>query len=190
MKKTAISLAAGGMMIMTIGCAAVAQEQPAAAAPAASAGGPALNVALINNDGQPAGSVQLKQGPSGLLMIVEAQGLTPGWHGIHLHATGQCEANFTSAGSHINHATAAPHGLLNPQGPDLGDLPNIYADASGVARAELFTDRAALVDGTAGQNLLDADGSAIVIHANADDHVSQPIGGAGARVACGIVKAH
>lgn len=189
MKKTAIALVASSVLTMTIGCTAIAQEHSAVAPPRAPTGGPMFNVRLVDNEGQPAGRVQLKQGPSGLLMIVEASGLTPGWHGIHLHETGQCEAAFTSAGAHINHAhTKAPHGLLNPDGPDNGDLPNIYAHADGSAKAEIFTTLASLsgTDGT--HNLLDSDGSAIVIHANADDHVSQPIGGAGDRVACGVIQ--
>lgn len=195
MKKTATAIAASGLMALTIGCAATAQENHAhpaqASAPAAPIGGPALNVDLIDGQGNPAGTVRLKQGQSGLLMVVEAQGLTPGWHGIHLHATGQCEAPFTSSGAHINHADPkVPHGLLNPAGPDDGDLPNIFADANGVAKAELYTDRARLADGFPGQPLLDADGSAIIIHANPDDHATQPIGGAGDRVACGLISAN
>ena len=89
---------------------------------------------------------------------------------------------------HINH-NQAPHGLLNPEGPDDGDLPNIYADATGQVRAEVFTSRARIAAEGPGQWLWDADGSALVIHASADDHASQPIGGAGARVACGVMAA-
>lgn len=197
MKKSAIVVAASGIMALTVGCAATAQEShhqghgaahaTGQAAPAATA---TKTVNLINGQGQSAGQVTLKQGRTGLLMVVEAQGLTPGWHGIHLHATAQCEAPFTSAGAHINHADPkVPHGLLNPAGPDDGDLPNIFADANGVARAELFSTRASLQRGLPGVLLADADGSAIVIHANADDHSSQPIGGAGDRVACGVIEA-
>lgn len=146
---------------------------------------------LINDKGESIGHVMLYQGKTGLLLNVEAKGLTPGWHGIHIHATGQCEAPFTSAGAHINHATdGKPHGLLNPNGPDDGDLPNIHADAQGNVAAQLFTTRASIAQDGPGQWLWDADGSAIVIHANADDHTSQPIGGAGGRVACAVVRAH
>ena len=114
----------------------------------------------------------------------------PGWHGVHIHAVAQCEAPFTSAGGHINHGEPKdPHGLLNAQGPDDGDLPNIHADEQGRVRAEVFTTRARIARDGPGQWLWDADGSALVIHANADDHSSQPIGGAGARVACGIMAA-
>jgi len=145
---------------------------------------------LINTAGARIGRAVLTQGPTGLLIRIEADGLTPGWHGVHIHATGQCDAPFTSAGSHVNHgAPEAPHGLLNPGGPDDGDLPNIHADEAGRIRAEVFTTRARIAAEGPGQWLWDADGSALVIHANADDHVSQPIGGAGARVACGVMAA-
>jgi len=145
---------------------------------------------LINSSGTRIGRAALTQGPSGLLIRIEAEGLTPGWHGVHIHATGQCDAPFTSAGAHVNHGDpSAPHGLLNAGGPDDGDLPNIFADATGQVRAELFTTRARIASNGPGQWLWDADGSALVIHANADDHASQPIGGAGARIACGVMAA-
>ena len=145
---------------------------------------------LINAAGANVGRAILTQGPTGLLIRIEADGLTPGWHGVHIHATGQCAAPFTSAGGHINHAEPkAPHGLLNAQGPDDGDLPNIHADAQGRVRAEVFTTRARIAADGPGRWLWDADGSALVIHANVDDHSSQPIGGAGDRVACGIMAA-
>ena len=145
---------------------------------------------LVNAAGARIGRATLTQGPTGLLIRVEADGLTPGWHGIHIHATGACEAPFTSAGGHINHAEPkAPHGLLNAEGPDDGDLPNIYADAQGRVRAEIFTTRARIAPEGPGQWLWDADGAALVIHENADDHMAQPIGGAGARIACGIMAA-
>lgn len=145
---------------------------------------------LRDAGGNRIGRAVLTQGPTGLLIRIEATGLTPGWHGVHIHATGQCEAPFTSAGAHINHAeSAAPHGLLNAEGPDDGDLPNVYADAQGRVNAEVFTTRARIAAEGPGQWLWDSDGSAIVIHASPDDHTSQPIGGTGARVACGVMAA-
>ena len=145
---------------------------------------------LMNAAGARVGRAVLTQGPTGLLIRIEATGLTPGWHGVHIHATGQCTAPFTSAGGHINHTEPkTPHGLLNAQGPDDGDLPNIYADAQGRVFAEVFTTHARIAAQGPGQWLWDADGSAIVIHANADDHSTQPIGGAGDRVACGVMAA-
>ncbi len=147
--------------------------------------------AIINGQGAEIGKATLTQGATGLLIRVEATGLTPGWHGIHIHATGQCAAPFTSAGAHINHTDPkTPHGLLNAQGPDDGDLPNLYAAADGSAKAEFFTTQARISQDGPGQWLWDADGSALVIHANPDDHNSQPIGGAGDRVACAVLSAN
>jgi superoxide dismutase, Cu-Zn family len=145
---------------------------------------------LINSTGANVGRAVLTQGPTGLVIRIEADGLTPGWHGVHIHAKGECAAPFTSAGGHINHTEPkTPHGLLNAMGPDDGDLPNIHADAQGRIRAEVFTTRARIAGEGPGQWLWDADGSALVIHANEDDHRSQPIGGAGDRVACGVMAA-
>lgn len=159
-------------------------------APRRAAMGDFGEASLVNASGARVGRAVLTQGPTGLLIRIEAEGLTPGWHGVHIHATGQCAAPFTSAGAHVNHGEPkAPHGLLNAGGPDDGDLPNIFADAAGQVRAELFTTRARIASEGPGQWLWDADGSALVIHANADDHATQPIGGAGDRVACGVMAA-
>ncbi len=145
---------------------------------------------LMDASGNRVGRAVLTQGPTGLLIRIEATGMTSGWHGVHIHATGQCDAPFTSAGAHINHADPkAPHGLLNAEGPDDGDLPNVFADAQGRVNAEVFTTRARIASEGPGQWLWDTDGSAIVIHASPDDHSTQPIGGAGARVACGVMAA-
>ena len=145
---------------------------------------------LTNATGARVGRAVLTQGSTGLLIRIEAEGMTPGWHGVHIHGTGECAAPFTSAGAHINHGDPkAPHGLLNAAGPDDGDLPNIFADARGRVNAEVFTTRARIARDGPGQWLWDADGSALVIHANADDHKTQPIGGAGDRVACGVMAA-
>ena len=129
---------------------------------------------LMSNDGEEIGTVTFTQAPTGLLMRVEAEGLTPGWHGIHIHAVGDCgDAAFQNAGSHVNH-NQAPHGLLNPEGPDDGDLPNIQAGENGQASAEMFTTSARIAENGPGQWLWDEDGSAIVIHASPDDHRSSP----------------
>jgi Cu-Zn family superoxide dismutase len=129
------------------------------------------------------GSVTLVPAPKGVLIKVDASGLKPGWHAIHLHEKGDCsDAAFKMAGAHTHGATPAVHGLLNPAANDTGDLPNIYAAADGTAKAELFTTMVTLA------GLQDADGSAIVIHANPDDFSTQPIGGAGDRVGCAVIK--
>jgi Cu-Zn family superoxide dismutase len=138
---------------------------------------------LKNSSGQTVGAVTLTEAPKGVLMRVEAKGLTPGWHGMHLHAKGDCsKSDFTSAGPHVHGSAAAVHGLLNPAATETGDLPNIHIGADGAGSTEVFTSDVKLSD------LRDADGSAVVIHASPDDHMAQPIGGSGARVACAVVK--
>lgn len=139
---------------------------------------------LSNNAKGFVGHVSVTEAPGGVLILVEVQGLPPGWHGIHLHEKGDCSAaDFTSAGAHMNHPTAKkPHGLMNPAGPDFGDLPNLYVAADGTGKAEAYTTLTKFAD------LTDTDGSALVVHASKDDHLSQPIGGAGARIACAVIK--
>lgn len=143
---------------------------------------------LKGPDGAARGSITVTAAPKGVLLKIEAKGLTPGWHGAHFHEKGACsDAKFTSAGSHVHAATPVMHGLLNPSANDSGDLPNIYAGADGTATVELYSTLVSLTGGPA-PALLDADGSAVVIHAKADDHASQPIGGAGDRVACAVIR--
>jgi Cu-Zn family superoxide dismutase len=152
----------------------------AAAAHAAPA---TVTAELKNSAGQAVGGVTLSEAPKGVLMRIEAKGLAPGWHGLHFHEKGDCsKSDFTSAGAHVHGAGAAVHGLLNPAANETGDLPNIHAGSDGQASGEVFTSLTTL------SALRDADGSAVVIHANADDQTAQPIGGAGARVACAVVK--
>lgn len=145
---------------------------------------------LINNAGQQVGQVKLFSGPAGTLLRLSAQDLPPGPKAIHIHATGTCEDHdhgFMESGGHLN-PDGNEHGLLNPEGPGAGDLPNFRVGEFGFAWAEFFTSLASL-DGSVGARILDDDGAAIVIHENPDDHMTQPIGGAGARIACGVIEA-
>jgi Cu-Zn family superoxide dismutase len=153
--------------------------------------GPRVGKAEIkDNKGALIGSATLQEGPKGVLMRLEVKGLTPGWHGLHFHEKADCSAtDFTSAGAHVHGPAPVVHGLLNFTGNDNGDLPNLYVQPDGTAMVELYSQLVVLRPGTSTTvpALLDADGSAIVIHANPDDHMTQPIGGAGARVACGAI---
>lgn len=150
---------------------------------AAQAAPPTVTAELKNSAGQTVGAVTLTEAPKGVLLRVEAKGLSPGWHGLHFHEKGDCsKSDFTSAGAHVHGSGAAVHGLLNPSANETGDLPNLHAGSDGEASAEIFTSLTTL------SALRDADGSAVVIHANPDDYMAQPIGGAGPRVACAVVK--
>ena len=140
---------------------------------------------IIGAGGAVIGKATFEQTPTGVLMSVEATGLPPGGHGIHLHAAGSCTPSFKAATGHIN-PDKVMHGLRNPEGPDNGDLPNLFAAADGSARAEFFTTRVSVAGGDM-PALLDEDGSAVIIHENPDDHMTQPIGGAGGRIGCGVI---
>ena len=146
---------------------------------------------IIDREGQVVGTATLTDGPHGMLIHVSAQGLPPGPKAIHIHSVGTCEdpaEGFVASKGHLNpHGKA--HGLMNPDGPDAGDLPNLFVHADGTVEAEMFTMLASLSGTGDRPALLDDDGAALVIHENRDDHMSQPIGGAGARIACGVVKA-
>ena len=172
MRLTALALSAGLLVA----------SQASAAATSATA-------ELKGADGKTIGTATLTEAPHGVLLRIEAKGLTPGWHGLHFHEKGDCGTpDFKSAGAHVHTTTAVVHGLLNPDGNDNGDLPNLFAAADGAATAELFSPLVSLNGAGGRPALLDADGSSIVVHASPDDYKTQPIGGAGARVACGVVK--
>lgn len=130
----------------------------------------ATSVPLTGADGSSAGSASL----IGNSLTIDASGLTPGAHGMHLHAVGRCDPpDFTSAGAHWN-PTAHKHGRDNPEGPHLGDLPNLVVGADGRASVTLAVP----------PGLVDDDGAALVIHAAPDDNRTDPSGNSGARVAC------
>ena len=140
---------------------------------------------IVGVDGSVIGSLNILDGPNGLLIeaVIEPGGLTPGWHGLHLHQVGDCSdaGEFKLSGGHVGKIPDG-HGLLNPIGPEAGDVPNIWAAADGSAGYEAFTNL------TSGAELADEDGTALIIHANRDDHMTQPIGGAGPRVACAVIR--
>lgn len=150
---------------------------------------------FIGTDGEKKGAVAIVDAPTGILIRLDLSGLSHGWHGIHLHQVGDCsdhENGFMASGPHINPEGRA-HGLLNPEGPDRGDLPNLYAGPDERASAEFFSAMVSVrpseaAAATGRHPALDEDGFAVVIHANPDDHTTQPIGGAGPRVACAAIR--
>lgn len=136
---------------------------------------------LIDQSGKTIGSVRAWQTAGGVSFHVEANGLPHGVHGIHVHPIGRCDPpDFSTAGTHWN-PTNKQHGLNNPNGPHAGDLPNVTVAANGVLSQTVVLPNATMAQ------LLDADGSSIMIHANADDYVSQPAGNSGAKIACAII---
>ena len=144
--------------------------------------------AFHNPDGRNIGKILLKEAPIGVLLRIDLRTVAEGWHGIHLHNVADCSdgaAGFKLSGGHID-PDDNEHGLLNPQGAEAADMPNIYANVDGSATAEIYNGFVTL-SGNERNALIDGDGFAVIIHKNADDHVSQPIGGAGARIACAAI---
>jgi Cu-Zn family superoxide dismutase len=161
-----------------------AAETPApAAAPASATGDAARGVAMLRTaDGAAAGSATAISADGQVMISLEVQGLPPGDHGVHVHTTGRCDApTFESAGGHWN-PTNQQHGLEDPQGQHAGDMPNLTVGQDGRGMLEYQ------LEGGGFDGLFDADGSAFVVHASADDQRTDPSGDSGDRIACGVFE--
>ncbi len=182
----ATTLAAATLTAATLTAAALAATAPAASAHELS---PDAQATLQSPDGEARGVAQLTQGPETLVATVTLRGLPQGWHAFHIHQTGDCSdgaAGFKASGGHLGVDQAA-HGFMSEGGPHAGDLPNVYVDSAGRAQFQVTTERTSL-DGSQGPALFDADGAAVVVHANPDDHSTDPAGQGGTRLACGVVE--
>jgi Cu-Zn family superoxide dismutase len=144
---------------------------------------------LVNAAGQRVGRVTLVQRRGKVLVAVRARGLTPGFHGFHVHTVGKCEApGFTSAAGHLKFGDQA-------HGDHAGDMPVLLVNRDGTASSAFETGRFKLAD------LRDADGSAVIVHSGRDNYANIPTryapapdaetlntGDAGSRVACGVIR--
>lgn len=177
LRTSALMLGIGAILALTL---------TAMLAPTAQAVGERAVAELYNAENQLVGLAFFEQISQSTVRITgPVEGLSRGPHGVHIHETGTCEPpDFTSAGGHVN-PTGAAHGLEDPDGPHAGDLRNLSVPEDGRAWLEFETDRISLTDGPT--SLFDADGSAIVIHAGADDQRTDPSGDSGARVVCGEI---
>ena len=168
-------------LILTAACAREGNE---AASNNVASEAPA-GASLKKADGADAGLVTLAENGQGVTIKVEASGLTPGDHGLHLHTVGRCEGpKFDSAGPHWN-PTGKKHGRDNPAGAHLGDLANLSVGADGRGSAT-FTVEGVTLKGSVNP-LVDLDGAALVVHAKADDYKTDPSGDSGDRIACAIL---
>lgn len=167
------------LAILTLSAAAAAAT--AGCVPMAPPETPVASASLVRSDGAAIGTVRLFAEPTGALLRIDASGLSPGQHGVHLHAAGRCDApSFTSAGPHWN-PTGRKHGHLNPAGWHRGDLGNLGVGADGRLVAGLLVPAATLAE------LRDSDGTALVIHARPDDERTDPSGNSGDRIACAVL---
>lgn len=136
---------------------------------------------LKNTDGADVGTVSFEATPNGTLLAIQLDGVPQGVHAFHVHAVGECEPPFKSAGGHFN-PDGKLHGLRAEGGPHKGDFPNIHVPESGKLEIEYFNPSLALDSA-----LFDEDGAAVVIHIGPDDYSTDPAGAAGPRIACGVI---
>jgi Cu-Zn family superoxide dismutase len=150
----------------------------------AAAQGP-VKVDMSDAQGKSVGTVELTPAPQGVSIRLNLMNLTPGERAIHVHTVAKCEGPaFTSAGPHLN-PDAKHHGLQNPDGPHAGDMPNFTVSADGTAKATLVAPGVTMGDDS--HSVFANGGTALVIHAKADDMKNDPAGNAGDRIACGVI---
>ncbi|MFC9776845.1 superoxide dismutase family protein [Paenibacillus chitinolyticus] len=154
------------------------------ASPSSSSG---VEIELKNGEGSVVGTARFTQENKGVRIQVQATKLAPGEHGLHVHESGVCAGpDFKTAGGHFN-PNSNMHGMENPQGPHVGDLPNLKAEANGEAKLDTVSE-AFTLEKDKPNSLLKQGGTSLVIHEKQDDMKSDPAGNSGNRIACGTIS--
>ena len=144
-----------------------------------------VKVEMKDAQGQSLGTASLSTMPGMVHIQLDLKGLKPGPHALHVHMTAKCEGPaFASAGGHFNPA-AKKHGLKSPDGPHAGDMENFTVAADGTAKGMVMAH--GITMGTEANSIFANGGTALVIHAGADDMMTDPAGAAGDRIACGVI---
>jgi superoxide dismutase, Cu-Zn family len=147
---------------------------------------PAVKAELKDSQGNRVGTATFQSSKAGVKVVVKVSGVSPGKHGLHIHAVGKCDPpGFTTAGGHFNPG-GRQHGRLNPSGRHGGDLPNITVGKDGKGQLTYTAKGVTLGEGPS--SLLGPEGTALVLHAGEDDEKTDPAGNSGARIACGVIE--
>ncbi len=140
---------------------------------------------MMNAQGQSVGTATISLSGAGIRIAYNFKNLSPSEHALHLYQTAKCEGPaFTSAGGHFNPANKK-HGLQNPEGPHAGDMNNFRVGQHGTAKGSVSDPHVTM--GSGGKSIFANGGTALVIHAKADDMKTDPAGNAGDRIACGTI---
>ena len=188
MRKFALPLLALGAATLAACGGNDTAEEPAAddtamADTAAPGAGETASATLLTADGEEVGTVTATGSAGGITIDVSAMNMPEGLHGVHVHTVGSCDDAFAAAGGHWNPAEAK-HGLEAEGGQHAGDMPNLEVNADGTGSLTYMLAPTATFAG-----LMDADGSAFIVHAGEDDQVTDPSGDSGDRIACGVFTA-